>query len=69
MYTRRLKFRAWGGNTVLTVPRDLVRQMGIEAGMAFDISCTGEKIIVDLTTKEHSKLFDPPAKAEPVEAA
>jgi antitoxin component of MazEF toxin-antitoxin module len=70
MYARRLKIRYNGGNTQLTIPRDLVRQMGLVPGMEFDIHCTGEQIVIDLTTVERSKLFDPPAEAlEPVEAA
>jgi antitoxin component of MazEF toxin-antitoxin module len=72
-----MKVRSVGGNTVVTIPRDLIRLLGIEPGSSLDIHCTGEKIIVDLTSKDRTKLFDPPVKAEavsveaaePVEAA
>ena len=70
MYARRLKLRLNGGNTQLTIPRDLVRLLGLQPGTEFDVRCQGRRIVIDLDTAEGTKLFDPPAEVpEPVEAA
>jgi antitoxin component of MazEF toxin-antitoxin module len=61
MYGRRLKIRHSGGNTQLTIPRDLVRLLGLVPGTEFDVHCQGRRIVIDLDTAEQTKLFDPPA--------
>jgi antitoxin component of MazEF toxin-antitoxin module len=68
MYTKRMKIRAVGGNTVMTIPRDLVRLARLTQGISLDIHCSGEKIVIDLTSAQRSKLFDPPAAISPAKA-
>jgi hypothetical protein len=56
MYGRRLRLRHNGGNTQLTIPRDVARHFGLEPRMEFDVLWGEDKIIIDLSTAEKSKL-------------
>jgi hypothetical protein len=69
MYARRLKLRYNGGNLQFTVPRDLVRQLKLAPGIEFDLVCDEQKLVIDLTTMERSKVFDYSPKALEPEVA
>jgi antitoxin component of MazEF toxin-antitoxin module len=67
MFGKRIKVREIGGNLTMTIPRDVGLHFGIVRGTELDVFCQDEKLIVDLTSGQRSRLFDPPAKAvEPV---
>jgi hypothetical protein len=57
----------------MTIPMDLCHHLGLIAGTRFYMVYDGHgKLVIDLTTGEKSKLFDPPTPAsvpEPVVAA
>ena len=60
MYTKRVRVRLSGGNITLTIPRELARHYDLTPGQAFDLVCDGNKMVVDLTSVERTKLFDQP---------
>ena len=69
MFGKRMKVRLSGQNLVFTVPRQVAKNFNIVKGTELDVTCDGPRIIVDLTTAERSKLFDPPVEAAEPSAA
>jgi antitoxin component of MazEF toxin-antitoxin module len=70
MYGRRITFRRVGGNISVTIPAELCNHIGLKAGTPADLRYQNQKITLDLTTSEQTRLFDPPTRApEPVIAA
>jgi hypothetical protein len=71
MFGRRVSLRNNGGNSTMTIPRALCRHLNLKFGTKYDMvfDPVEQKITVDHTTAEHSKLFDPPAKVAETAAA
>jgi antitoxin component of MazEF toxin-antitoxin module len=65
MYGRRIRLGSQGRNLRLTIPREVIKHFGLEVGDEFDMLWEDQKLIVDLSSGERSKLFDPPAQVEP----
>jgi hypothetical protein len=59
MYGKRVTFRRSGGNIILVIPADLCRGIGLKMDTEADLIYQEQKIIVDLTTVQRSRLFDP----------
>jgi hypothetical protein len=62
MFGKRMKVREIGGNLTMTIPRDVGDYFKIVRGTELDVFCEGQRLIVDLTTAERTKLFDPPPR-------
>jgi antitoxin component of MazEF toxin-antitoxin module len=60
MYARRIRLRKTGGSLCLTIPSDVIHCLGITNGSEFDVTFDREKMVVDLTTAEQSKVFEGP---------
>lgn len=48
------KLRAIGGSISVTLPRQMVRQMGLEAGHAVEITSDGQTLMLAPTRKRYS---------------
>ena len=69
-HTQRIRLGLDGGNLRFTIPSRVVQRFGLKRGDKLDMVCEDKKLIVDLSTVQCTKLFDPPAEVpESVEAA
>jgi hypothetical protein len=67
-HSQRIKLGLDGGNLRFTIPSRVVQHFGLKRGDQVDMICEDQKIIIDLNTVEHTKLFGSPVRA-PTEAA
>jgi hypothetical protein len=62
VFGKRIKVREVGGNLTMTIPRDVGLHFKIVRGTELDMFYQDEKLIVDLTSGQRSRLFDTSAK-------
>jgi hypothetical protein len=62
MEIKKRKMYWVGGNLVIGLPREVIRQFGLESGQEIDTYCHDNKLIVDLSTAGKPRPFVTPAE-------